>query len=192
MGFPWAPRYSEAMPAGQTLPLIWLLSDARNDAVLAAALGALPPGSGFVFRHYHLAPAERRARFEALRMAAAGHRVILSGSLEEAREWGADGIYGPPDRLAGADELLRLATAHDGDELQAAVRAGADGVFLSPVFATRSHDEARPLGVHGFHVLAMQSAVPVIALGGMDEKRARALDWPRWGAIDGLSPPHRA
>jgi len=27
----------------------------------------------------------------------------------------------------------------------------------------------------------------VIALGGMTAERARAMDWPRWAAIDGLS-----
>ena len=44
----------------QSLPLIWLLSDARNDAQLEQALADLPRGSGFVFRHYHLPPDARR------------------------------------------------------------------------------------------------------------------------------------
>ena len=42
------------------------------------------------------------------------------------------------------------------------------------------------LGIDGFHVLARQSALPVIALGGMTAERAAQLDWPRWGAIDGI------
>ena len=146
------------------------------------ALRALPPGSGFVFRHYHLDPETRQARFDALADVArgCGHVVILAGS----EPWGADGHYGPPERLG---EGLRLATAHDGAELQAAIAAGADGIFLSPVFPTASHPGAATLGVHGFHVLAQQSPIPVIALGGMTVARARALDWPRWGAIDGLA-----
>ena len=86
--------------------------------------------------------------------------------------------------------MLRLASAHGGDELQAASAAGVDAVFLSPVFPTRSHPGAPVLGVHGFHVLAMQASVPVIALGGMTAERARELDWPRWAAIDGLSHGH--
>ncbi len=85
---------------------------------------------------------------------------------------------------------MRLATAHAGADLAAAAAAGADGVFLSPVFATRSHPGAHPLGIHGFHVLAQQSPVPVIALGGMTADRARELAWPRWGAIDGLCSPN--
>ena len=166
----------------QTLPLLWLLSDARNDAGLEEALRALPQRSGFVFRHYHLSEAARRERFEALAALARtyGHTVILSGP----GDWGADGHYGPPECWGAG---LKLATAHNGDEIEAALAAGADGIFLSPVFPTRSHPGAATLGVMGFRVLAQQSPVPVIALGGMTRDRAEELDWPRWGAIDGLA-----
>lgn len=174
--------------------MIWLLSDARNDTWLEATLAGLPEGSGFVFRHYHLEPRARASRFAALTalVRAGGHMLVLADNAALAQEWGADGIYGGADRLSEADRLLCLATAHHGAELAAAAAAGADGVFLSPVFATSSHPGAQPLGIHGFHVLAQQSPVPVIALGGMTAERARALSWPRWGAIDGLVPPHHA
>ncbi|MEX0342944.1 MAG: thiamine phosphate synthase [Erythrobacter sp.] len=170
-----------------SLPLLWLLSDARNDAGIEDALRALPRNSGFVFRHYHLDPDARCARFDELAAIARslGHTVILGGT----GDWGADGSYGPPDTLGTG---LRLATAHDGDEMRAAIEAKADAIFLSPVFATASHPDSATLGVHGFHVLAQQSPVPVIALGGMTYQRARELDWPRWGAIDGLGSTNRA
>ena len=169
------------MPARQSLPLLWLLSDARNDAGLENALRALPEGSGFVFRHYHLGKEQRRARFDELAKVARGkgHVVILAGD----EDWGADGSYGAPGHGGSG---LRLLTAHDGDELHAAIVDGADAIFLSPVFPTASHPGAATLGIHGFHVLAQQSPLPVIALGGMTHERARELDWPRWGAIDGL------
>ncbi|MDG5747863.1 thiamine phosphate synthase [Qipengyuania sp. XHP0207] len=167
---------------GQALPLLWLLSDARNDGGLEEALRALPERSGFVFRHYHLDPEARRTRFDELVAIAraCGHVVILSGS----EDWGADGHYGAPESLGSG---LRLATAHDGEEIEAAVEAKADGIFLSPVFPTASHPGGATLGPMGFSVLAQQSPVPVIALGGMNADRARELNWPRWAAIDGLS-----
>lgn len=176
------------MPLHHPLPLLWLLSDARNDAALERTLTLLQPGSGLVFRHYHLAQGERRARFDALAMVARakGHLVILADETPTAEAWGADGVYGTA-RAPSARTLVYLAGAHDGAELAAANRLGADAVFLSPVFATRSHPGAAVLGVHGFHVLAQQSHIPVIALGGMTHARAAALAWPRWGAIDGLA-----
>ena len=175
-----AARYSVVVTSRQTLPLLWLLSDERNDAGLEDALAALPRGSGFVFRHYHLGEGGRRERYDALLSIARSHAHTVL--LSRASGWGEDGTYGA-QRLSDG---IWLATAHDGGEIARAVHDGADGIFLSPVFPTASHPGAAHLGVHGFHVLAQQSPVPVIALGGMDYERARELDWPRWGAIDGL------
>jgi thiamine-phosphate pyrophosphorylase len=177
------------MSRRQSLPDLWLLSDARNDPALEAALRALPRGSGFVFRHYHLDPKGRRTRFETLAGAAreCGHRVVLSGSAGEARVWGADGLYGPARRIGPGNGRLRIATAHDARGIDAANAIGADAVTLSPVFPTRSHPDAATLGPLRFRALAARARMPVIALGGMTRERAEELDWPRWAAIDGLS-----
>ena len=174
----------------QPFPQLWLLSDARNDAALERALKALPRGSGFVFRHYHLPGPQRLARFRQLaRVARArGHVVVLADSALTAREWGADGVYGAPlalwPRRAG---LIQLATAHDLRELAQAGRKGAQAVLLSPAFDTRSHPGAGTLGPVRWRLLAARATVPVIALGGMTPRNARRLGWPCWAAIDGLS-----
>lgn len=169
--------YSDAVPRKKPLPAIWLLSDARNDAVLDRALKRLPRGSGFVFRHYHLPEGERRRRWNNLaRLARSrGISAVLSGSAALARRWGADGSYG-----AHADAAL--ATAHSLRELRRVQRAEA--VLLSPVFPTRSHSGGKVLGPLRFRLLAVRSPVPVIALGGMNARRARRLKWPRWAGID--------
>ena len=178
------------MAFAKTLPALWLISDARNDAALEQALAALPRGSGLIYRHYHLDGPERLARFRALRRAAKarGHVVVLAGSALTARRWGADGIYGSPRALwPRRVGLIHLATAHDLAELGLAARLGADAALLSPVFPTCSHPGAPVLGPVRFRLLARQSRLPVIALGGMTAARARALRWTRWAAIDGLS-----
>ena len=169
---------------GFTLPRIWVLSDARNDAVLDAALKRLPRGSGLVFRHYHLPEAERRTRFTALaRIARArGHLVVLSGTMAQARAWGADGAYGPAALLARGPRGLRLVTVHSLQEMTRARRA--DALVLSPVFPTRSHPGGKGLGPLRFLALAARSRLPVIALGGMDARRATRLGGTPWAAID--------
>lgn len=178
------------MAAIQPFPRLWLLSDARNDGALEAALKRLPRGSGFIYRHYHLAPAERVARFNALARIARtkGHVLVLADSALTAREWGADGIYGAPLSLyPRRDDLLRLATAHSMAEIAQARRLGAHGVLLSPAYPTQSHPGAPALGPVRWRLLAAQAGIPVIALGGMTPHNARRLDWPYWAAIDGLS-----
>jgi thiamine-phosphate pyrophosphorylase len=173
----------------RALPNLWLLSDERNDAGLEAALRRLPHGSGFIYRHYHLPPRERIARWHTLlRMARArGHLAILADSALTAREWGADGLYGAPRALYPASRLVMLATAHSLREIADARRARADAVLLSPVFPTRSHPGAAALGPLRFRLLARHALMPVIALGGMTPRTAHRLAWPRWAAIDGLS-----
>lgn len=174
----------------QNLPRLWLLSDARNDAVLEDRLRALPPGSGFVYRHYHLAPQERIARFMALRRIARarGHLVILADSTLTARDWGADGVYGAARSLYPTrQDMVTVATAHDMAEIAQANRARAHAVMLSPVFPTASHPGAPTLGPARFRHIARHAQMPVIALGGMMADKARTLAWPRWAAIDGLS-----
>lgn len=110
--------------------------------------------------------------------------MILAGDKHLAAAWRADGIYAPPGGLGESADLLRLATVHDAAEVALADRAGADGMFLSPVFPTRSHPGAACLGAEGFHALAAQAKCPVIALGGMDPVRAAELGWPRWAGIE--------
>lgn len=167
--------YSEAMRKCQPFPAIWLISDARNDAVLEAVLRRLPRGSGFIFRHYHLSEAERRARFAQLcRIARArGHLVALAGSAAQARRWGADKAYGAAGQLVPVHSLRELRKA-----------AHAEAVLLSPVFPTRSHPGGKVLGPLRWRLIAAQAKVPVIALGGMTAHRACRLRSAHWAGID--------
>lgn len=172
----------------QPLPRLWMMTDERQAAHLWRALERLPEGSGVVFRHQSLGRPERRALFERVKRLCRRRRLmlLLAGDARLSRAWGADGIHGRGDRRPGPS-LVRSASAHNLRELKAAERAGADLVFVSPVFPTRSHPDGRTLGRTGFCRIARQSRLPVIALGGMDHQSGRTLV-PRhaygWAAID--------
>lgn len=167
---------------------IWLVSDARNDERLDRMLRRLPRGSGLIVRHYHLGPAERRARFASLARIARGRgqTIVLSAGARQARRLRADGAYGEPARLARGPAVLRLVTAHSLREIAMARRARADAILLSPVFPTRSHPGGKTLGPVRFRLLAARAMLPVIALGGMNRHRAHSLRWKNWAAIDGI------
>ena len=170
------------MPTRQPLPTTWLMTDERMGDSLFAAIGRLPAGSGIVFRHYSLPEAERRALFDRVRVAARGHLLLLAGPAALAASWGADGSHG-----GGPGAGLHSTPVHGLGEIRAAERDGAGLLFLSPVFATRSHPDARPLGLEGFGELVRETRLPVIALGGMDAARARetaALGAHGWAGID--------
>lgn len=168
----------------QPLPRLWLMTDERMGDDLWQALARLPRGSGVIFRHYRTR--DRRALFERVRKVARrrGLVLLLAGSPREAAAWRADGVHGRSPHRRLPRPLLRTTPAHTMRELAA---ARAQAVLVSPVFATRSHPDARPLGALRFAGLARRSAMPVIALGGMDARRfgrLARLGAYGWAGID--------
>jgi thiamine-phosphate pyrophosphorylase len=163
------------------------MTDERQGERLWKALQKLPPGSGVVFRHKTLPIQARKALFSEVRKVCRRRRLflLLAGPSALARRWRADGSHGGAKPVPG---LLRTASVHDLTEIRTAERAGADLLFLSPVFPTRSHPGAKPLGRTRFALLAGKTRLPVVALGGMDERRARTLAGAYgWAGIDAWS-----
>jgi len=175
------------------LPMIWLMTDERvEEAALLAAVARLPMGqAGVIFRHYRTAAVDRRALFDRVARIARGRRLmlVLGGTSRQAQGWRADGWHGRDRRVAGKT-LLHSVPAHDGREMVAALRGGADLVFLSPLFPTRSHPDARAMGRARFAALARLADGPVIAMGGVraaHRPMLRGIGAAGWAAIDGLS-----
>ncbi|MPT48622.1 MAG: thiamine phosphate synthase [Sphingobium sp.] len=183
------------------LPSLWLMTDERlGDEALLAAVARLPKGSGVVFRHYRTERTERRALFEKVRAIALRRRLVLL----VAGEWPG----GPMRRIAGrhtpgwmrgrrarggAEKNKRAALlsmpVHDARDMVMARRAGADMVFVSPVFPTRSHPGGEALGAIGFGRLVRGADMKVMALGGMSVQRFRRLKGlgaDGWAGIDAL------
>ncbi|HEX8261338.1 MAG TPA: thiamine phosphate synthase [Allosphingosinicella sp.] len=162
------------MFARQPLPRLWLMTDERQGDDLWAALERLPRGAGVVFRHYGLAARERRKLFERVRRVAKRRRLLLLAGGKGPR---GDGVHGGRRGFS--------ASAHGLRELKTAERNGAKLVFLSPAFPTRSHPGARALGPVRFGLIARQARIPVVALGGMEARKARRLPHIHgWAGID--------
>ena len=168
------------------IPRLWLMTDERMGGALWAALERLPRGSGVVFRHYATPHAERTALWRRVVRIAAKRGLVL---VRAGRDLGRGG-QGVHNERPGSRQLLHTTSAHGRRDAIRAIRDGADAVFVSPVFATRSHPGARPMGRVRFGLAIRGLSVPVIALGGMDAKRARRLRGfgiHGWAAIDALS-----
>jgi thiamine-phosphate pyrophosphorylase len=170
------------------LPTLWLMTDPRMPDVLASIAG-LPKGSGIIFRHFEWADRPRRALFDRVkRLARRGrHVLILADTPLRARQWGADGAH---HRSVQVSRGMRTVAVHSAIEAALAKRIGADLIFVSPVFTTRSHQNKRTLGRIGLARVAADQRRETISLGGMTAKRAkslRALKIHGWAAIDALS-----
>ncbi len=110
---------------------------------------------------------------------AGGALVIVNDDVEAARS--ADGVHlGQEDaalvdlaalRLALADKVIGLSCGTPA-EAGIANAAGADYLGVGPMFATASKSDAGdPIGVAGVAAVVRASAVPVVAIGGIDRSR---------------------
>ena len=160
--------------AGSLPPLVLMTDDERLPDPVAAALG-LPRGSLVVVR---AKSDERRLRiaFELARIARRrGLFLLIADDPGLAARFGADGVHFPEARAgriaywrARRPGWLFTASAHSLRAVAHASRSGADAVFLSPVFFTRSHPGRAALGAMRLRMIAQMSRVPVYALGGID------------------------
>jgi len=149
------------------------MTDERMGDALWRALARLPPGSGVVFRHLATPLGERRTLFRRVRQIALARRLVLVA---------AD----PPLPCAMHGRVPGATTwpAHDRGEALAGARAGARLLFVSPVFETRSHPGATALGAARAARIGRGLGLPVVALGGMSERRWRRSGFDGWAAID--------
>jgi 8-oxo-dGTP diphosphatase len=167
----WLARLSQAIEQGQRLlqlrlPL-WPADRVRNLA------GALLP----LARRY-------------------GASLLLNSDIEGARQLGVGiGVQLKASQLGELSERplpfsqLVGASCHSAAELAQAVRLQADFATLSPVAATASHPDVRPLGWPHFTQLVSDAALPVYALGGMtrtDSHVARAAGGQGTAGISGF------
>ena len=155
------------------------MTDERMGATLWRVLDRLPRGSGVVFRHHGTQGAARRLLRARILAVVRRRGLVLIDAGPRGR--GADGVHGR--RGAG----LVTWPAHDRREAIRGLRAGAAVLFVSPVFATRSHPGARPLGRWRAAAIAAGLPAKAVALGGMDAGRFRRLapiGFHGWAAID--------
>lgn len=182
------------------LPTRWFFTDDRLGDALWAILASLPPHVGVIARVKKSTSPESRAKLhQIVRLCHHQRRpVLVAGPIAQALALGATGAHLPekeavrlgihqPLRRPHRNFILTMA-AHTIPALVSATRLSVDAVFLSPVFATASHPEVRPLGMRRFGLMRKKTSVPVFALGGMDEAKAMQLARSRglagWGAID--------
>ena len=177
-------------PRVKTLPPCFYVAE-RCDGLEPLAIAArLPRGSGVIYRDY---AAPDRAAYAAEMAKLARRRglvLLVAGDAALARAVGAAGLHLPEHRLGRRlppppGGGLVTAAVHSRQAILRAARAGVDAVLLSPVFATKSHPDARPIGPHRLARLLRVSCLPVYALGGIDATRARRLP-PRLAGIAAL------
>ena len=129
------------------------------------------------YRDHSLDGRDYRQRLKQIRQCCVDNDVLLiaNTSLENFQQHDVDGLHLTSRRLLDCqqrpvNESMWLgASVHNLSQLQHALSINVDYVLLSPVKYTASHPDALPIGWSGFQSMALQSSVPVYALGGMTD-----------------------
>jgi thiamine-phosphate pyrophosphorylase len=166
------------------MPLVLMTDDRKCDWARAAR--ALPRGSVVVVR--------ARDTKQRLALAKALHGIaplLIADDPALAARIGAAGLHLPEARMKEAahwrarfPHWIITSSAHSLRALMGAHLL--DAVFLSPVFATASHRQARPLTPLRAAFIAAHAPVPVYALGGVSSRNA-ALLAPAFSGIAAIS-----
>lgn len=168
-------------------PREWLMTDERIGHGLWQSIDALPHGrAGIVFRYHSLETIERAELAERVSAICVERQLTLAVSRDVslACAAGAGIVHNPEGDPCG---LAVSRSVHSFKEAEAAWCSGADLIFLSPIFATRTHPGQAPMTEHERDKVLAASPVPVIALGGMNRTRFREvgkLGFYGWAGID--------
>lgn len=196
------PRPGAGRVHGRRLPALWMFTDWTRAPDPLPAIAKLPAGlCGVVFRH-DAAPNRAVLMQQVARMCRARRTVlVVAGDPRWAAAAGA-GVHlrnGWRRTLRLPAARLVTSSAHDRISLLRAVRAGADAVFLSPLFQTASHPLAPALGpLRWSHaarrhrgMMALGLGTEIYALGGVTGRLARRVPGRAAGAgaIGAAIPP---
>lgn len=98
-------------------------------------------------------------------------KLLLNADVALAQSLGLDGVHLSSAQLMQCQQkprgLMVAASCHSQAELAHAEKLGLDFAVLSPIKATKSHENAAPLGWPVFEQWVQNSHMPVYALGGM-------------------------
>jgi len=168
--------------ARNRLPALVLMTDDERLRDPLAAARALPRGSMVVVRTRDPARLEIFSGTMLRTARTIGLAVVVAGNPELAARLGADGFHLPETCMgesaywrARFPSLLITTSAHSLSALLLAQPMPVDAVFLSPVFATRSHPGRTALTPMRANLLAKQMRRPLYALGGIEAHNATLL-----------------
>lgn len=160
------------------LPIAFYFTDETRAANPQGIIARLPKGTAVLFRHYnHQNRAELAMDLSKL-CKSRNLPLFIAGDAALASRIGANGVHLPdalksrlPRLQTTYPQLMFSAACHSERSLKAAERLGADLAFLSPLYATRSHPNARTWGALRAAAVLRRTTLPVYALGGITDAR---------------------
>ncbi len=177
-----------------TLPSSFYVTDENRNRSAIETVCQLPAGTGVLFRHYGVKDRAKLGKALAKICKQRKLSLYVAGDATLAHQLNSDGLHLPEWQINQLP-LLRTryplrqisAACHTFRNLKTAENLGADLVFLSPIFPTKSHPGARSLTPLRSSSWIKNLSAPVYALGGVNEKHFTQLSNAGFSGIAAIS-----
>ncbi len=163
-------------------PFIFMTDPQRVVNPVTAAMN-LPKGAAIIYRHFGRSGHEKTA--EQLRGVTfeREQQFLIGHDPELAIKVGADGVHFRRDASLLAPTLWRkncpewiiTMAGLKGEQDYHADLSVLDALFISTVFYSKSPSAGNPIGIQELTSIAQKLDVPIIALGGINDRTAHKL-----------------
>jgi len=165
-----------------SLATFFAMTDPKNGGDPIDLVSKIPPRTNLIFRHYHEENREDMAKRVVKECRKAKIKCLISQNVDLAVRLRADGIHLPEHILKRLGtrpkvhkKMIVTAATHSLPMIFKAQKIGLDAAIVSPVYFTRSHPDATPLGILKIAFACTLSSIPIIALGGVKAKNFTEL-----------------
>ena len=164
-------------------------TDRKRCDNLITIIKKLPKNSAVIFREYDLEEEKREklAREILLICKQKSHKIIIGKNLDLATEIKADGVHFSDNDILSSKIFLQLRNnkkinskngtkfifsfaCHNFLSVVKCQKMPVDLIFISPIFATKSHEDLPTFGLQRLSRVLRFSKKPVFALGGINKK----------------------
>lgn len=158
----------------------------------------LSKNSAIIIREYDLNTSQRLDFAKKIINAAKKRsiKVFIGKDWRLAIKLKADGVhFSDYDNIAKccwkshkiSKKLLISYSCHSQKLIKKAEKYGCDLIFYSPIFATQTHPQQKPVGIFELRKLISKTSIPIYALGGIDKKNIKILNNCNIAGIGGIS-----
>lgn len=188
----------------RNLPISVFFTDRKKISNLEATIKHLPKNSAIIIREYDLNKNEREIYAKKIIKIAKdlGFKILIGKDFELAKKLKADGVhFSDFDKLPikifkqinFTRNFIFSFSCHSLKSILKAKKKGFNMIFISPIFKTNSHINAKTIGLRNLAKITLKTKnsaycqVPIYALGGINYQNIsaiRKLNLSGFGAIN--------
>jgi len=156
------------------IPFIWYLTDDLKSKNQNLIINNLPKNSGIIIRKY-----DKKYKYKNIKNLVKISRkkslfTLVAGNIDQFQFIQGNHIPKWLHKKSKNQKIISI-SIHGLKDIRKCINLKADIAFISPVFNTTSHVNKNFLGTVKLGLISRKFKIPIIALGGINEKNIKLL-----------------